>query len=99
MARSKPSTPRTRKQDASSLSKNGKHSSPKKRPEPILLENEEPTHLRQFSGVLDTRDLLHVLTQVKNGNFSVRLPIDQVGISGKICDTLNEIISLNEKMM
>ena len=27
------------------------------------------------------------------------MPIDQVGLSGKICDTLNEIISLNEKMM
>ncbi|MEJ7588555.1 MAG: HAMP domain-containing protein [Ferruginibacter sp.] len=48
---------------------------------------------------LDTRDLLQVLTDVKNGNFSVRMPIDQVGLSGKICDTLNEIISLNEKMM
>ncbi len=39
------------------------------------------------------------LPQVKNGNFSVRMPIDQVGLSGKICDTLNEIISLNEKMI
>ncbi|THU40529.1 response regulator [Niastella caeni] len=58
----------------------------------------EATH-RQLSGFLDSRELLHVLTQVKNGNFSVRMPIDQVGISGKICDTLNEIISLNEKMM
>ena len=27
------------------------------------------------------------------------MPIDQIGISGKICDTLNEIISMNEKMM
>ncbi|OQP61895.1 hybrid sensor histidine kinase/response regulator [Niastella vici] len=54
---------------------------------------------RQLSGFLDSRELLQVLTQVKNGNFSVRMPIDQVGLSGKICDTLNEIISLNEKMM
>jgi hypothetical protein len=43
--------------------------------------------------------LLRVLTEVKNGNFSVRMPIDQVGLSGKICDTLNEIIAMNEKMM
>ncbi len=48
---------------------------------------------------LNARDLLQVLTEVKNGNFTVRMPIDQVGLSGKICDTLNEIISLNEKMM
>src|SRR5689334_19991645 len=41
---------------------------------------------------IDMRALLYVLNEVKNGNFSVRMPIDQVGVSGKICDTLNEII-------
>jgi len=45
---------------------------------------------------LDSTELLKVLAEVKNGNFSVRMPIDKIGISGKICDTLNEIISLNE---
>src|SRR4051812_33974158 len=45
---------------------------------------------------LNTTELLKVLAEVKNGNFSVRMPFDKVGISGKICDTLNEIISLNE---
>jgi HAMP domain-containing protein/signal transduction histidine kinase/CheY-like chemotaxis protein len=49
--------------------------------------------------VLNTRGLLNVLTEVRKGNFSVRMPLDQVGITGKVCDTLNEIISLNEKMM
>jgi HAMP domain-containing protein len=43
--------------------------------------------------------LLTVLTEVKNGNFKVRMPIDKVGIQGKICDTLNDVISLNEEMM
>jgi HAMP domain-containing protein len=50
-------------------------------------------------GTLDEKELLGILTEVKNGNFSVRLPIDKMGMAGKICDTLNEIISLNEKMM
>ena len=59
----------------------------------------ESSSMEQFGGVVDQRELLHVLTEVKNGNFSVRMPIDQVGLSGKICDTLNEIISTNEKMM
>src|SRR6476660_699518 len=45
---------------------------------------------------LDSAELLKVLAEVKNGNFSTRMPIDKIGISGKICDTLNEIISLNE---
>jgi len=47
----------------------------------------------------DDQELLRVLTDVKNGNFTVRMPINQVGLSGKICDTLNDIVSLNEKMM
>ncbi len=51
------------------------------------------------SNGLDYSNLLKVLMEVKNGNFNVRMPFDQVGLTGKICDTLNEIISLNEKMV
>ncbi len=47
----------------------------------------------------NARQLLKVLTEVKNGNFSVRMPIDEEGLNGKICDTLNDIIALNERMM
>src|SRR6476469_6990133 len=47
----------------------------------------------------EDRYLLEVLTGIKNGNFNVRMPIDRDGVSGKICDTINDIISLNEKMM
>ncbi|WP_208025537.1 HAMP domain-containing protein [Niastella caeni] len=99
MARSKPTTNRSNRQDvAAAVPPNGKLVSPKKKSQIVSEVETEATH-RQLSGFLDSRELLHVLTQVKNGNFSVRMPIDQVGISGKICDTLNEIISLNEKMM
>ena len=52
-----------------------------------------------YSNELDSRELLSVLTEVKQGNFSVRLPDDKIGISGKICDTINHIISLNEMLM
>src|SRR4051794_28016737 len=45
---------------------------------------------------LNSSELLKVLVEVKNGNFSARMPLDKMGISGKICDILNEIISLNE---
>ena len=44
--------------------------------------------------IIDERELLAVLTEVRNGNFTARMPIDKLGLSGKICDTLNEIISL-----
>jgi HAMP domain-containing protein/signal transduction histidine kinase/CheY-like chemotaxis protein len=56
-------------------------------------------HGIQETSLIEDRALLNILTEVKNGNFTVRMPIDQVGIQGKICDTLNEIISLNEEMM
>src|SRR3954465_11913449 len=45
---------------------------------------------------IDGKRLLQVLKEVKNGNFSVRLPVDETGLYGKICDRINEIISLNE---
>src|SRR5690348_7788883 len=40
--------------------------------------------------------LLRVLDQVRNGDFTVRIPASGIGINGKVCDTLNDIISLNE---
>jgi HAMP domain-containing protein/signal transduction histidine kinase/CheY-like chemotaxis protein len=56
-------------------------------------------HHEDVTSILDNRELLRVLTEVRNGNFTARMPFDQVGVSGKICDTLNDIISLNEKMV
>ncbi len=50
----------------------------------------------EFDGMIDQRQLLAVLSQVKNGNFSIRVPNDQIGVTGKIYDTLNDIIALNE---
>ena len=43
---------------------------------------------------LDSRNLLQVLTAVKRGDFSARLPDDWIGIDGKIADTVNDIIEL-----
>jgi HAMP domain-containing protein/CheY-like chemotaxis protein/GAF domain-containing protein len=48
--------------------------------------------------VLDPRQLLQVLTAVKNGDFTVRMPVDQTGVGGKIADALNDIIGLNQRM-
>ncbi len=46
---------------------------------------------------LDPQLLLSVLTAVKKGDFSARMPLDWTGIDGKIADTLNDIIALNDK--
>ena len=48
--------------------------------------------------VLDTRLLLKTLTELKKGNFSVRLPNDWTGINGKIADTFNDVIEMNDRL-
>ena len=47
---------------------------------------------------LDTSTLLKALIAFRDGDFSVRLPVDQTGVAGKIADTVNEIFKLNERM-
>jgi HAMP domain-containing protein/signal transduction histidine kinase/DNA-binding response OmpR family regulator len=47
---------------------------------------------------LDLSELLKTLAAVKKGDFSVRLPLDHTGVAGKIADTLNDIIDLNQRM-
>src|ERR1700720_588961 len=45
-----------------------------------------------------TRALLKALAALKSGDFSVRLPLDWVGIAGKVADTFNEVVALNQRM-
>ncbi|MBK7864619.1 MAG: HAMP domain-containing protein [Archangiaceae bacterium] len=46
----------------------------------------------------DARALMRVLASVKKGDFSVRLPHDRPGAFGRVCETLNEIVELNERL-
>jgi hypothetical protein len=43
--------------------------------------------------------LLKTLIAFKKGNFSVRMPVDQIGVPSKIADTLNDILELNQRMV
>jgi HAMP domain-containing protein/signal transduction histidine kinase/CheY-like chemotaxis protein len=83
-----PSTKETKKKAKTAPSPNG--SSPR---------NGSRTKAFESDSLLDDKDLLRVLLQVRNGVFTVRMPIGEVGVKGRIFDTLNEIISLNEEMM
>ncbi len=47
---------------------------------------------------IDPKTLLKVLSDYKGGNFSARLPVDRIGTTGKIYNTLNEVIELNQRM-
>ena len=47
---------------------------------------------------LDPGLLLRTLVAFQKGDFSVRMPVDQTGIAGKIADTVNAIFEMNDRM-
>ena len=62
--------------------------------------NPESTYIpSDFENLIDSRELLKILAEVRMGNFTVRLPNDGIGLPGKIYDTLNDIIILNELLV
>ena len=65
---------------------------------PIVAGRIKKTQLSEETTLTDAA-FLRILLKVKNGNFSQRFPTDQNGIKRSICDTLNEIIDFNERMV
>jgi HAMP domain-containing protein/CheY-like chemotaxis protein len=47
---------------------------------------------------LDLEELLTALQGMRDGDFSVRMAGDQIGLAGKIADTFNEIVATNQRM-
>jgi HAMP domain-containing protein/CheY-like chemotaxis protein/signal transduction histidine kinase len=47
---------------------------------------------------IDPKQLLTALTAFKRGDFSVRLPDDWTGLAGKIADTFNDVIGMNQRL-
>ena len=47
---------------------------------------------------LDSAALLAALTALKKGDFTARLPLEWTGVPGKVADTFNEVIELNQRM-
>src|SRR5438445_9873108 len=65
---------------------------------PAEQSNKKATAVEQpANGHLDAKLLLSTLVAVKNGDFSVRLPVEWTGINGKIADAFNDILELNAK--
>jgi HAMP domain-containing protein/CheY-like chemotaxis protein/signal transduction histidine kinase len=46
----------------------------------------------------ELRNLLRALQAMQAGDFSVRMAGDEVGITGKVADTFNEIVASNQRM-
>jgi signal transduction histidine kinase/HAMP domain-containing protein/ActR/RegA family two-component response regulator len=47
---------------------------------------------------LDEAILLNVLSDVTNGDFSVRMPNEWTGVAGKIADRLNDVLAANQTL-
>ncbi len=47
---------------------------------------------------LDEAMLLSVLSDVRSGDFSVRMPLEWTGVPGKIADMLNDVITANQTL-
>ncbi|WP_426446779.1 HAMP domain-containing protein [Paenibacillus sp. S-38] len=47
---------------------------------------------------LDAGELLNALMALKKGNFAYRMPYDHTGIAGKVADTFNEIMDMQESL-
>ncbi|WP_159881946.1 HAMP domain-containing protein [Paenibacillus puerhi] len=48
---------------------------------------------------VDTGELLNALMALKKGNFSYRMPYDRTGINGKVADTFNDIMEMQESLV
>src|SRR6202165_2802145 len=48
--------------------------------------------------VLETGTLLDALSALKKGDFTTRLPGSWTGIAGKVADTFNDVVELNQRM-
>ncbi len=52
----------------------------------------------QLSNDDELRELLRVLSAVRDGDFSVRVPGHWTGLVGKIADTVNDLVGANQAM-
>src|SRR2546426_4311814 len=56
------------------------------------------TSVLEDDRTFDASKLLLALKAVRKGDFSVRLPVSWTGLSGKVADTFNEVVEMNERL-
>ncbi len=62
----------------------------------VLDAPENGAHLN--GDEVNPKQLLAALTAFKRGDFSVRLPDDWTGVAGKVAETFNDVIAMNQRM-
>src|SRR5277367_3619453 len=69
---------------------------PDSRPDVATFPSNGNTVIAEPAESTELAVILASLQTVRDGNFSVRLPVAWTGLPGKIADTFNEIVSANE---
>jgi HAMP domain-containing protein len=70
-----------------------------KNPKTTRSERSAGKKSEKGQGSREANILLKTLIAFKKGNFRVRMPVDLVGVDGKIADALNDILDLNQRMV
>jgi HAMP domain-containing protein/signal transduction histidine kinase/CheY-like chemotaxis protein len=65
---------------------------------PLTRRTRLGNHSQTKGSELDTGQLLAALMAFKRGDFSARLPEDWTGVPGKIADTFNDVVRINQRM-
>ena len=65
-------------------------------PDTVPMNNVEPESARTPEDEIDARTILTVLAQVREGDFTARMPLELTGVAGKVADSLNEVIITNQ---
>src|SRR5436309_15959768 len=65
---------------------------------PKTLSRNGKTELWEGPMSLDKHHLLKILTAVRAGDFSVQIPAGLGGLDGRIVETLNQIIRMNQNV-
>src|SRR4051794_31345600 len=95
----KKTTSPPRPKTAASAAPPAKASPPPKAAELAAPRSKSNGHGARLNGDrLDERQLLSALSAFRRGDFSVRLPDDWTGLAGKIADTFNDVIGLNQRL-
>ncbi|MBV8585099.1 MAG: HAMP domain-containing protein, partial [Verrucomicrobia bacterium] len=64
----------------------------------VAIERAATENAELRRSAADTGALLKALNALEHGDFTVRLPLDWTGTSGKVADTFNRVVSLNERL-
>src|SRR5436190_22777925 len=95
----KTTSPPRPKAAAAAAAPPAKSSPPSKPSEAVASPSKSAGNGARLNGDrLDERQLLAALSAFKRGDFSVRLPDDWVGTAGKIADTFNDVIGMNQRL-